>query len=152
MPNNTPPVNPACEIVSTRLFNTPREKVYKAWTDPDRLKVWWGPNGFTNTFNLYDLRVGGRWSFIMHGPEKGNYHNECEFTIIEPPSVLAWKRHSKPLFNVHVTFEEQPGDTTKLVFRMIFDTPEECNKIKPFAVEKNEENFDRLEGVLRDEL
>lgn len=84
----------------------------------------------------------------MHGPDKGNYHNECEFVKIEKPSLMAWKRFSKPLFQVVATFEEITSEKTKIVFRMIFDTPEECNKLRPFVLDKNEENFDRLEKEL----
>lgn len=61
---------PECEIVTTRIFTFPRQLVYKAWTEPQHLKNWWGPKGFTNTFNIFDLTVGGRWSFVMHGPDK----------------------------------------------------------------------------------
>ena len=84
----------------------------------------------------------------MHGPEKGNYPNEVEFIKIEEPKLIAWKRHSKPLFKVVATFEEISANETKLVFKMIFDTAEECNKVKKFAVDKNEENFDKLENEL----
>jgi hypothetical protein len=45
-------------------------------------------------------------------------------------------------------FEEESKDKTKLVFKMLFDTAEECSKIKPFVIDKNEENFDRLEVEL----
>ena len=84
----------------------------------------------------------------MHGPEKGNYENHVEFITIEKPNMIYWKRHSQPLFRVLATFEKAEGGQTKIIFRMIFDTPEECAKIKKFAVDKNEENFDRLEAVL----
>jgi uncharacterized protein YndB with AHSA1/START domain len=140
--------SPDCEIVSSRVLHTSRELVYKAWTDPNHLKNWWGPKGFTNTFNTFDFWVGGKWSFVMHGPDKGHYVNECEFIKIEKPTLIAWKRHSKPLFQVVVTFEEFPDDNTSVVFKMLFDSPEECQKLKPFVVDKNEENFDRLESEL----
>ena len=136
------------EIRMNRLLHAPVELVWKVWTDPEHIKNWWGPNGFTNTFHIFDFRVGGRWSFTMHGPEKGNYENECEFLIIEQPFLIAWKRISKPLFNVVAGFEEVASNQTRIVFRQIFSTVAECNKIKPFAVEKNEENFDRLEREL----
>lgn len=84
----------------------------------------------------------------MHGPEKGNYQNEVEFLKIEKPSLITWKRISQPLFNVMVTIDEISGNKTKIIFRMIFDFERECNKLKPFAVDKNEENFDRLENEL----
>ena len=145
MPTEIINTTPDCEIVSSRIFETERENLYRAWSDPNHLKNWWGPKGFTNTFNEFDFRVGGKWSFIMHAPDKGNFSNECEFIKIEKPSLIAWKRYSKPLFQVVATFEKIWDARTKLVFKMLFDTAEECRKIKAFAVDKNEENFDRLE-------
>ncbi len=47
------------EIVTTRVFDAPRERVFRAWTDPDHLAKWWGPKGFTNTFQEFDMRPGG---------------------------------------------------------------------------------------------
>ena len=140
--------NPDTEIISTRIFNVPRELLFRAWAEPEHLKNWWGPAGFTNTFHEFDFRVGGRWRFTMHGPEKGNYQNECEFIKIEEPSLIAWKRHSQPLFRVVAVFEEVPADKTKLVFKMLFHTVEECKKLRPYVVDKNEENFDKLEKEL----
>ncbi len=136
------------QIISTRVFNVSKELLFKAWSDPKHLKNWWGPAGFTNTFIEFDFKVGGKWNFIMHGPDKGNYPNQCEFTRIEKPSIIEWKRHSKPYFNVLVTFEAITEAQTKLVFKMIFETEVECRKIKVFAVDKNEENFDKLETEL----
>lgn len=141
--------DPNCEIVTSRILNNNRELVYRAWSEPQHLKNWWGPMGFTNTFNEFDFTVGGKWSFIMHGPDKGNYPNECEFIKIERPALIAWKRYSKPLFQVLVTFDEITPEKTKVVFKQIFDTVEECNKIKKFVIDKNEENFDRLEEELK---
>jgi len=142
------PVSPDCEIVSSRIINASQEMVFTAWTDPQHLQNWWGPAGFTNTFHEFDLRPGGRWRFTMHGPDKGHYQNECEFIRIDKPSLIAWKRISQPWFNVVASFEETEPGKTKVLFRMIFDSPEACNKIKKFAVDKNEENFDRLETEL----
>jgi uncharacterized protein YndB with AHSA1/START domain len=140
--------SPDCEIVTTRVFNSPRTLVYKAWSDPDHLKNWWGPDGFTNTFNIFDFREGGRWSFVMHGPERGNYPNECTFGAIREPELIVWDRQSKPLFQVEVVFEKFSENETKITFKQKFKTAEECNKVKPFAVGKNEENMDRLEAEL----
>lgn len=139
---------PGNEIVSTRIIDVPREIVYRAWSDPEHLANWWGPAGFSNTFHVFEFRVGGSWRFTMHGPGKGHYENACEFTDIVPPSLIAWKRYSKPLFRVVVTFDEVSPERTKLVFRQVFDTVEECNKLKTYVVDKNEENFDRLETEL----
>lgn len=137
--------NPDCEIVTTRIINFPKTLVFSAWANPNHLKNWWGPKGFTNTFSEFDFRVGGKWVFVMHGPEKGNYANECEFIKIDEPNLIAWKRISQPLFKVVALFEEVGKDKTKVIFKMIFDTEAECNKLKGFVVDKNEENFDKLE-------
>ena len=143
------PTTPECEIVSTRIFPVDQSTLFKAFSNAEHLANWWGPAGFTNTFTEFDFREGGKWDFMMHGPEKGNYHNVAEFVKISEPELIAWKRHSQPLFNVVFTFEKIDENSTKLLFRMIFDTEDACNKIKKFAVDKNEENFDKLEGVLK---
>ncbi len=148
MPTVTFPTTPDCEIVSSRIVNFSQELVFTAWTDPNHLKNWWGPKGFTNTFEEFDLRPGGRWKFVMHAPEQGNFQNECEFVKIEKPTEIAWIRISKPLFNIVATFEKIEDDQTKVVFRMVFNTAEECAKLRPYVVDKNEENFDRLEDEL----
>ena len=139
---------PDFEIVSTRVVSAPIIKVFEAWSKPDHLKSWWGPKGFTNTFYEFDFRVGGKWLFTMHGPEKGNYENECEFIKIDKPNLIAWKRHSQPLFRVIVSFEEVEEGQTRIIFKMLFDSTEERNKLIKFVPEKNEENFDKLEVVL----
>jgi hypothetical protein len=141
-------VAPDCQIISTRVFHTPRETVFRAWTEPEHLAKWWGPAGFSNTFHAFDLRPGGTWRFTMHGPDKGNYANECVFLKIERPELLAWNRLSKPIFQVVALFEEVAKNQTRVIFKMLFDNARDCGKVKPFAVEKNEENFDRLEVVL----
>ncbi len=136
------------EILSSRVINAPVEKVYEACANPSYLKNWWGPHGFTNTFHEFDLQPGGNWILTMHGPEKGNYENSSVFTAVDPLKSIAWKRISKPLFNMEIAFEKLTATTTKISFKMIFDSVEDCGKIRPFAEPKNEENFDRLETEL----
>lgn len=58
---------PAQELVITRTFDAPRELVWKAWTDPEHMKRWWGPKDFTAPFIKMDLRVGGKYLFCMRG-------------------------------------------------------------------------------------
>jgi uncharacterized protein YndB with AHSA1/START domain len=64
-----------CIIVNSRIINASIDLIIRAWSDPGKLKNWWGPAGFTNTFKEFDFRPGGQWSFTMHGPEKVNYDN-----------------------------------------------------------------------------
>lgn len=137
------------EILSSRVLNTPVEKVYEAFANPSHLKNWWGPEGFTNTIHEFDLQPGGKWILTMHGPEVGNYENSSVFKTVEPNKLIAWTRNSQPLFDMEIAFETQSDSTTKITFRMIFKTEEECEKIRKFAEPKNEENFDRLEKELK---
>lgn len=137
--------NPEIEIFSSRIISAPVEILYKAFANPDHLKKWWGPHGFTNTFHEFDLRPGGKWILTMHGPEAGNYENSSIFRIVEPGKLVAWERVSQPLFNMEVGFSKVNDSNAEISFRMIFKTREECDKIRKFALPKNEENFDRLE-------
>lgn len=84
----------------------------------------------------------------MHGPEQGHYENECEFIRIDSPHLLAWQRISKPIFQVVAQFEDVGERRTRIIFKMLFNSAGECEKLKKFVVDKNEENFDRLENEL----
>ena len=95
-------VSPDCEIVSIRNFTYSREQVFNAWTDPNRLKNWWGPKGFTNTFHEFDLRPGGKWSFIMHGPDDDSGYAVC----IRSPR---WKRAALEIHNHKLIHEAMFG-------------------------------------------
>ena len=137
------------EIISSRILNSSVEKVYQAFENPNHLKNWWGPEGFTNTIHAFDLRPGGNWILTMHGPEKGNYENSSVFTSVLPNQLVSWKRKSQPLFDMEIAFEKLKENKTQITFRMLFDTIEECDKMRKFVEPKNEENFDRLEKELK---
>ena len=64
-------------IVITRLFEAPRERVWKAWTEPELVKRWWGPEGFTAPSIKIDLKVGGKYVFAMHGPPGSEWTRTC---------------------------------------------------------------------------
>lgn len=130
------------EIISTRVFDVPRDLMFKAWTDPDHLKLWWGPKGFTNTFHEFDPRPGGLWTFVMHGPDGTDYKNKSVFVEVVKPERIVFD-HIAPKFRATVTFEDM-GAKTKMVWRMLFDTAEDFDRVKGFAVEGNNQNLDRL--------
>lgn len=135
------------EFVNTRLFHTTRERLFQAWINPDYLKLWWGPRGFTNTFEVFDPRPGGDWRFVMHGPDGKNYPNHSVFVEITRPERIVFDHQGWPLFRVEATFAEEAGGT-RLTFRMIFKVAAEFESLKTMIPEKNEENFDRLEAQL----
>jgi hypothetical protein len=87
--------------------------------------------------------------FVLHGPNKGHYQNKVLFTEIIPLHMTALRRISKPLFNIAAHFTAVDAQTSELVFRMIFETMEECEKLRPYVTDKNEENFDKLEVELQ---
>jgi len=146
MKNET--VNDANErtITSVRVFNTTTDKIFDAWTDPEKLAKWWGPKGFSNTFHEFKPEPGGHWRFTMHGPDGKNYPNESVYVEIGVERIIL-DHITWPKFRLTATFEPN-GDQTKLTFRQEFDSAKEYEKVKGFAAPANEENLDRLEVVL----
>lgn len=131
------------ELVTSRILDAPPERVFTAFSDPAHLARWWGPKGFTNTFQEFDLRPGGHWRFVMHGPDGGNYQNDSVFVEVAPPHKVVFQHVSAPQFEMTITFEEQAGKT-RIGWRQRFDSADECQRIAKFAVEANEQNLDRL--------
>ncbi len=146
-PSDIPAAASDMEILSTRRFDVPRELIFQAWGNPVHLAQWWGPKGFSNTFHSFDLRPGGKWSFVMHGPDSVNYKNEVVFREIVKPERIVFDHVSAPEFQVVATFTEEDGQT-RVTFRMIFETAAACDRVKGYVVECNEQNFDRLETEL----
>jgi uncharacterized protein YndB with AHSA1/START domain len=137
----------ARELATTRVLNSRRELVFWAFSDPLHLAKWWGPKGFTNTFHEFDLRPGGVWRFTMHGPDGVNYPNESVFVEVAKPERIVIRHVSGPRFEMTITLTGQEGKT-EIGWRMLFETSAECERVKKFAVEANEQNLDRLEAQL----
>lgn len=135
-------------ILTIKTFNVPQNILYKAWADPDHIKNWWGPTGFTNTIHIHELKPTGKWSFTMHGPDGRDFPNECVFVKIDEPVQLIWNHNSLPQFQVNVQFERIDDHSTRIIWRMVFPSHEEMIKLKSFIEEKNEENMMRLEAEI----
>jgi uncharacterized protein YndB with AHSA1/START domain len=135
------------EIISSREFDFPRELVFRAWTTPEWLARWWGPQGFTNTFHEIEIRPGGSWRFTMHGPNGVDYPNYSVFVEIVPNERIVLDHLSGHEFRVTAAFEDL-GDRTKIIFRQRFKIAEEFEEAKAYCVEGNEQNFDRLGQLL----
>ena len=137
------------EITATCVFDAPRDLVWKVWTESEHIIKWWGPNGFTNTINKMEVKPGGEWQFIMHGPDGRNYLNKIIYIEVEKPYRLVYDHISTPKFHVTVTFEEQDGKT-KLTMQSLFSTAEERNRtIEVFnAVEGMNQTLERLKEYL----
>jgi uncharacterized protein YndB with AHSA1/START domain len=142
------------EIVIARTFDAPRELVFDAWIDPKQIVQWWGPSGFTTTTHAMDVKPGGVWRFIMHGPDGTDYKNKIVFIEIVRPERLVYRHagdeDSEPVrFHVTVTFAEQ-GGKTRLTMRSLFETAEERDNVvnKYGAIEGGNQTLERLAGHL----
>lgn len=134
-------------LTKIRLFNAPRALVWRAWTEPTHVAKWWGPKGFTNTVYEMDVRPGGVWRFMMHGPDGVDYPNKIIYRIVEAPSHLAYSHVEVPPFEVDARFDEE-GEKTRICLRMIFASEAERDKVaKDYgAVEGLNQTLDRLEA------
>ena len=81
---------PKRSIVVSRVFKAPRAMVWAAVTDPWQVGQWWGPKGFTTTMSEMNVRPGGKWKLVMHGPDGPNYPNEMTFTEVVRRSGSRW--------------------------------------------------------------
>jgi uncharacterized protein YndB with AHSA1/START domain len=150
------------ELVITRVLDAPREAVWKAWTDPTRFTLWWGPEGFTSPACKIDLRVGGKYLACMRSPEGQDYwstgayreivpkerivYTDC-FSDAEgnavPASYYGMQGDWPPEMIVTVTFEED-GGKTKMTLRhdgIPPDTMSDCEAGWSGS-------FDKLAGIL----
>jgi uncharacterized protein YndB with AHSA1/START domain len=117
------------ELVITRVLDTPRELVFKAWTEPEQVARWWGPKGFVTTFCEMDIRPGGAYRVGMHSPQ-GTHHvrRGVYREIIEPERIVltyAWEdAEGRPGHEtlVTVTFTKHRTKTKLTLHQALFET------------------------------
>ena len=138
------------ELVNSRIFDAPREAVFAAFENPQLLAQWWGPEGFTNTIHEMDLRAGGMWRLTMHGPDGTNYDNVSTFVEVVKPARIVF-HHLGPVHEYWMTmsYADEGVGQTRLTWNMVFEQSQESEKLKPFILSANEQNFDRLAASLR---
>ena len=142
------------ELTISRLLKAPPELVWEVWTKPEHLTHWWGPVGFSTTTHEINVKPGGVWRFMMHGPDGRDYPNKIVFIEVVKPELLIYKHTGEEetadiRFHVTVNFEKQ-GTKTKLTMRSLFESPEELERVvKEFgAKEGMQQTVDRLEEYL----
>ena len=143
LPNDKP------QIITTRLIAAPRELVWKALTTPEHLQHFWGPDGFTNTFRKFDLRVGGEARFTMHGPDGREWPNRFKFITVEPPRLLRFDHDNggegdfdhRFIGEIELSIE---GDKTRIELRLIEENMAARDGLAEFALEGGRQNLDRL--------
>jgi uncharacterized protein YndB with AHSA1/START domain len=132
------------EFIHSRLIDAPPERCFQAFADPARLARWWGPKGFTSSFETFEFRIGGAWRFVLHGPDGIEYPNENVIADIDPPGRIVVEHLSQPHhFFLTITFAPE-GDKTRVGWRQVFDSAEESARVAGVVVPANEENLDRL--------
>ena len=139
-------------LVHTRLLDAPRDLVWEVWTNPEHIKEWWGPNGFSLTTKSMTVEPGKIWEFIMHGMGR-DWDNKIEYLEVKKPSLLTYKHtgaeNEDYNFSVAVYFEEVEGKTL-LTMKSTFKSEaiiEELNR-KVNAIEGGKQTLNRLENYL----
>lgn len=123
------------------------DAVFAAFASPDLLAQWWGPDGFSNTFERFEFKPGGRWTFVMHGPDGKHYPNENIFTVLEPGSLVVIRHDCAPFFTLTVRLTAVSGGTL-VNWEQAFDDLGTALAVKHIVVPANEQNLDRLTRVL----
>jgi uncharacterized protein YndB with AHSA1/START domain len=143
------------EIVTERIFDAPRELVWEAWTNPEHVAQWWGPDGFTTTIKKMDFRVGGVWKHVMHGPDGTGYPNSSVFREIVKPERIVFahggRREGGPGAHFLSTWTfEALGKRTKVKMSLLFDTSADRDLVvREFgAIEGGKQTFARLAAYL----
>jgi uncharacterized protein YndB with AHSA1/START domain len=103
------------EITMTREFNAPRDLVFKVYTDPGHIPNWWGPRSHTTTVDVMDVRVGGRWRYVLHDSDGNEFACRGEYQEIDPPHrlVSTFESEGMPghIVTETMTLEERDGKT-----------------------------------------
>lgn len=132
--------------VTSRLLPFKRAAVFAAFADANSLAKWWRPDGFGNTFEVFEFKAQGSWKFVMHGPDGNNYPNENIFLEASPDKIVI--RHIlQSLFTLTVTLTES-GNHTLLHWSQAIDDPKVAASIWHIIEPANEQNLNRLHAVL----
>lgn len=130
-----------------RLVDAPPARVYDAFRDPSQLTRWWGPRGFSSTFESFDFRQGGQWKFVLHAPDGADYPNLNEFVELVPDRRVVIRHVSGHMFDLVVDLADE-GGKTRVDWTQVFPTVEEYELVRQYVVPANEENLDRLEALV----
>lgn len=137
------------QIIATRVFDAPRELVYNMFTDAEHISNWWGPHGFTTTTSKMDVRSGGEWLHVMHGPDGRDYPNRIVYVEVTPPERLVYDHVSEPFFRAMTSFIDRQGKT-EVRFATEFETAALRDRVvKEFGAEQGHlDTLARLEEEL----
>jgi uncharacterized protein YndB with AHSA1/START domain len=126
-----------------RHFLFKPSEVFDAFSNSCRLSRWWGPNGFTNAFEIFEFIEGGNWKFIMTGPDGSSYPNQSIFLKIEQDKKIAIQHANQPHFTLTIDLIANNGGT-QLLWTQEFEDPNVAKAMEQIVTRANEENLDRL--------
>ncbi len=140
------------DIVVSRVFDAPRELLWKAMTDPGHVVHWWGPRGFSLTIGEMTVAPGGVWNHVLHGPDGTEYPNRSVFSeVVEPERIVlsqfgGRKGGPQVTFVSTWTFEDLGNGRTRLTLRSVFPTADERDNMERAykAVEGGRQTLERL--------
>lgn len=130
---------------TTRVFSAPADAIFAAFETPSRLAKWWGPDGFHNTFEVFEFTPGGRWRFTMHGPDGSSYPNESMFVSITPAREIVIKHLSQPHFQLTIDFAPMASGTL-VTWEQVFEDDAVAASIRHIVEPANEQNLNRWQA------
>jgi uncharacterized protein YndB with AHSA1/START domain len=137
------------ELLITRKLNAPVDLVWEAWIQPEHIANWWGPDGFTTTISKMDMRPGGEWNLVMHGPDGTDYDNKSIFREIVPLKKIVYEHMTYPWILATIEFEDQ-GEQTFVKWHMLFESAEVfLQVVKTYKADKGlEQNVAKLDAYV----
>lgn len=159
-------------VVIARILKAPRERVFKAWTDPKQMAQWWGPAVFTTPVCEMDVRPGGLYRIVMRSPDGVDYPLKGVYReVVEPERLVmtmdlsehpdAWhdrldpgrdkSKGRPPLYPVcAVSFEDAGSGKTKLTIKMSFESAALRDAMAKMDMEQGwNQSLDRLEALVQ---
>ncbi|MFH0070798.1 SRPBCC domain-containing protein [Peribacillus sp. NPDC056705] len=157
------------EVILERVFNAPKELVFKVFSDGEHLKQWWGPRGWEVTVSNMDFRPGGAWHYCMKcmDQSQGDFYGmeswgKSVYQKIDEPDRIVYVDYfsdaegniseDMPASTITMTFEDQGGQTL-LISRSVYESEEAVRQVLDMGMEQGiTETWDRLEEYLSSQV
>jgi uncharacterized protein YndB with AHSA1/START domain len=143
------------EVIITRVLDAPRELVWEAWTNPEHITHWWGPDGFTTTIEKMDLRIGGEWKYMMVGPDGTRYPNHMVYKEVMPPSKLVSDHGDgeRVWFEFTVTIQEVDEGTLVTIRHLFPDKASRDLVVEKYgAIEGGKQHLAKLAAYIKEKM
>ncbi len=141
------------EIVMSRIFNAPRELVFKVMTDPKHVPQWWGPKAYTTIVDKMEVKAGGLWRYVQRGQDRSEFaFHGVYHSIVAPERIVdTFEFEGMPghVLMETLTLEAQPDGKTKLTVSSVFQSVADRDGMLQSGMESgSNESYDRLDELL----